>query len=148
MKSNINDERIQATVNRCAATGFVIWYVLMSISLCYRVLILKQHVREWWDIFAILNIGTLYIFIAYANKGVFAHGFERRWRRWLLTGIVSFTGAIIGFVTMKFIMSRTLSVADLGVFLAGWLPGMGLFLGIAYFLSRRWKRKEGIEDEK
>ena len=139
----MKDERIQTTVNRIAARVCCIWYVLMLISLNYRLLILKQHIRDFWDIFAIFFIGSLYGFIAYANKGVFGHGFNRRS---LTIGIAA--AAISGFFAMQFIAGRMFSVAEVGAFLIGGLPGVGLVIGIAYFLNRRWKRKEGIEDEK
>jgi len=137
----MKDERIQTTVNRYAAGGFFIWEFLLSISLCYRTLILKQHPREWWDIFAIWVIGIIFIFIAYANKGVFDHGFKRIW---LTIGIVN----LILLFTLFSIMGQIHSVVDVGVYLIGYLPAMGLVIGIAHFLNRRWKRKEGIEDEK
>jgi len=137
----MKDERIQATVNRFATIGFFIWYVLMLISLDYRLLILKQHPREIWDIFAIFCIGTLFVFFAYANKGVFDHGFKMRW---LTIGIVN----LIVFFTLFFIMGQIHFVVDVSVFLISFLLGMGLVIGIAHFLNRRWKRKEGIEDEK
>ena len=137
----MKDERIQTTVNRCAAGGFAIWFLLMSISLLYRMLILKQHIRDWWDIFAIWFIGILYLFIAQANKGVLDHGFKRRW-------LAICIGAFIGIFAVFFIMGRIHSVVDVGAVLIGFLPGMGLVIGIAHFLNRRWERKEGIEDEK
>ena len=141
MKDEMKDERIQTTVNRCGAGGFVIWELLLAISLLYRTLILKQHPREWWDIFAIWCIGIFFVFIAYANKGVFAHGFKRFW---LTIGIVN----LIVLFTLFVIMGIIHSVVHVGVFLVSFLLGMGPVIGIAYFLNRRWKRKEGIEDEK
>ena len=138
------DERIQTTVNRFAARGFVIWYVLMLISLDYRLLILKQHPREIWDIAAIFFIGTLYVFIASAKNGVIDPGFFK-WRSLTIGFAIA---AIIGFFMFQYIAGRTPSVVEVGAFMIGFLPGMGLVIGIAYFLNRRWKRKEGIEDEK
>ena len=137
----MKDERIQTTVNRFAAIGFLVWYSLMLVSLCYRTLILKQHIRDFWDIFAIFAIGTLYVFVAYANTGVFDHGFKRRW---LTIGIVN----LIVLFTLFFIMGRMHSVVDVGGVLIGFLLAMGLVIGIAHLLHRRWERKEGIEDEK
>jgi hypothetical protein len=137
----MKDERIQTTVNRFAAIGYFIWYVLMAISLDYRLLILKQHPREIWDIFAIFCIGTFFVFIAYANKGVLDHDFRKIW---LTIGIVN----LIVIFTLFFIMDKIHTVVDVGVILIGFLPGMGLVIGIAHLLNRRWKRKEGIEDEK
>ena len=135
----MKDERIQTTLNSFAAIGFYIWYLLMSISLCYRTLILKEHIQDFWDIFAIFCVGTLFVFIAYANKGVFDHGFKRRW----LTICIA---AFIGILTVQFIMGQIHSVVDVGTMLIGFIPGMGLCIGIAHFLNQRWKRKEGIED--
>jgi len=137
----MKDERIQATANRFAAGGFIIWFVLMLISLNYRTLILKQHPREFWDILAIFFIGMLYVFIAYANKGVLDHDFKRRW---LTIGIVN----LIVLFALFFFMGQIHSVVDAGGALIGFLLGIGPVIGISYFLNRRWKRKEGIEDEK
>ncbi len=137
----MKDERIQATINRIAAGGFFIWYALTLISLNYRLWILKQHLREFWDILAIFLIANIFVFIAYANKGVFDHGFKMRW---LTIGIGIF---IVNF-TLFFIKGEIHSVADGAMYLGGILLGMGPVIAIAYFLNRRWKRKEGIEDEK
>lgn len=135
------DERIQTTVNRFAAGGFLIWYVLTLISLNYRLLIVKQHPRELWDFLAIFLIANLFVFIAYASKGALDHGFKMRW-----LGIC--IGVFIANFTFFFIMGRIHSVVDAGESLIGFLLGMGLVVGIAHFLNRRWKRKEAIEDEK
>jgi len=137
----MKDERIQTTVNHIARRVFLIWYLLMLISLDYRLLILKQHPREFWDFIAIFFIGSLYGFIAFATKGVFDHGFKITWLSICI-------GAFIGIFTLFFIKGQIHSVVDVGALLIGFLPGMGLVIGIAYFLNRRWKRKEGIEDEK
>ena len=137
----MKDERIVTTVNRFAAGGFFVWYVLTLISLNYRLLILKQHPRDFWDFFAIFLIANLFVFIAYANKGVFDHGFKMTW-----LGIA--IGIFIVIFTLSFITGRIHSVVDVGKLLIGFLLGMGLVIGIAHFLNRHWKRKEGIEDEK
>jgi len=141
----MKDERIQTTINHIARRVFCIWYLLMLISLDYRLLILKQHPRDFWDFIAIFCIGSLYGFIAFANKGVFEHNFKRFW---LTIGIVN----LIVLFAVFFIMGRIHSFVDVGEFLIGvllgYLPAMGLVIGIAYFLNRRWERKEGIEDEK
>ncbi|MHC4622719.1 MAG: hypothetical protein ACYS4W_02340, partial [Planctomycetota bacterium] len=68
-------------------------------------------------------------------------GFKTRW-------LAICIGVFIGIFTLSFIKGRINSVVDVGALLIGFLPGMGLVIGIAYFLNRRWKRKEGIEDEK
>ena len=139
----MKDERIQTTVNRIAARGFAIWYVLMLISMYYRFLILKQHIRDFWDICAIFFIGTLYACIAYANKGVLGHSFTRRS---VTIGIAG--AAIIGFFTWQFGPYPMNFVVYVGTVLIGSLTAIGLWIGIARPLNRRWKRKEGIEDEK
>ena len=142
----MNDERIQTTLSRIAARGFYIWWVLLLISFYCRSVILKQHPRAYWDIIAIFFIGTLYVGIASANQGVlsgFDHGVKRRS---LIIGIVA--GAMIGSFISLSITGRVHSVIDVGAFLMGFLPGMGLAIGILYFLHRRWERKVGIEDGK
>ncbi len=141
----MKDERIQTTVNRCAASGFVVCYLLISISLCYRAFILKQHPRDFWDIFAIFFISTLYFFIARANSGTITIDFsERKW--WLTFGIAALS-ACISFVLLQLIMTRTLSAVEVGTFLIGFFPGMILLIALAYFLNQRWKRKAGVEEE-
>ncbi len=144
----MSDERIQTTVNRFAAMGFSIWQLLLSISLCYRMLILKQHPREFWDIFAIFFIGTLYVSIAFANKGVFGHGITRRSLTIAIPVGIIIAAAIIGFSAWKFSTPGMDSVVAVLTLLIGTLLVMGLVFGIAHFLKRRWERKEGIEDEK
>ena len=115
----------------------------MSISLCYRVLILKQHPRQWWDIFAIWVIGILFVFIAYANKGLydFDHGFKRK----LLT--IGIGAGIIVSLILLFIAGEIHPIVDVGMYLIGFVFVIGSVIGIAYLLNRRWKRKEGIDDD-
>ncbi len=132
-----NDERIQTTVNRFAAIGFFIWYALTLISLDYRLLILKQHPREIWDIFAIFLIANLFVIIACARKGIF---FLLSKRGWLALCIFLFA--------LSFITGQIHSVVDVGGVLMGLLLATGLVFGITHFLTQRWERKEGIEDEK
>ena len=134
----MKDERIQTTASHFAAMGFSIWCLLMSMSLCYRVLILKQLPRQWWDILAIFVIGTLFVFIAYASKGVLDHGAMKAL-------IVGMSGALVAVFAVSSITGRMYSV---GAFLIGFLPAAGLVIATAYFLNQRWKRKEGIDDKK
>jgi len=138
----MKDERIQTTHNRIAAIGFCIWQFLTLISFNYRFLILKQHPREIWDIIAIFLIVNIFFFFASANKG--AIDFGLRWK----TVAICIAAGIIGLFTIHFITGRMFSFIDLSVLLFGCLLTMGLFFGIPYFLNRRWKRKEGLEDEK
>ncbi len=133
----MKDERIQTTIDHIARRAFVIWYVLMLISLDYRLLILKQHPREIWDIFAIFLIANLFVIIACAKKGIF---FLLSKRGWLALCIFLFA--------LSFITGQIHSVVDVGGVLIGLLLATGLIFGIAHFLTRRWERKEGIEDEK
>jgi len=136
----MKDERIQNTVNKFAAGGFFLWYVLTLISLNYRLYILKQHPRQFWDFFAIFLIANLFVFIAYASKGAFAHDFKKRWLAiFIVVSIVHFT--VFSFI------ARIPSVFDAGKFLISSLLGVGLIIAVAYFLNQHWKRKEGIEDE-
>ena len=115
----MKDERIQTTANRFAAKGFCVWLVLMSISLCYRTLILKQHPREWWNIFAIWIIGVFFVFITYAKKGVLDHDFKRRW---LTITIAASIGAVITFLpTWQSVAGQMPSVVHVGLFLIGFL---------------------------
>ncbi|UCD29670.1 MAG: hypothetical protein JSV03_04095 [Planctomycetota bacterium] len=145
------DERIQTTMNRIATRGFWIWYVLMLISLCCRTLILKQHPRDYWDILAILLIGSLYVFIAAANKGFFSvyeHEFTRRSLAVCIPSAIIIAAAILAIFAWQFPTPGMNSIVDVGMFVIVLLPGVGLWIGIAYFIHRRWTRKEGIEDEK
>ena len=132
-----NDERIQTTFNHFAAVGFLIWQLLLSISICYRMWFLKQHIREIWDIFAIFCFGILFVSIACAKKGIF---FPLSKWGWLALCIYLFA--------LFFILGQIHSIVDVGGVLIGLLLGMGLLIGTTYFLDRRWKRKAGIEDEK
>ena len=137
----MKDERIQTTVNRIAKRGFIIYFVLMIISINYRLWILQQHPREFWDFMAIFFIASFYGFIAFSNKGVFDQNFKKFW-------FAICIGIIFVNTTLMFIIGRIHSIVDMSVFLIASLLGVGLVIAIAYFLNRRWKRKEGIEDEK
>ncbi len=107
-------------------------------------IIIKQPPRQWWDIFAIWVIGLLFIFIACANTGLYVvdHGFKRM-RLTICIGV-----GIIVSLTLLFIAGEIHSVVDVGMYLIGLLFVIGSVIGIIYFLNRRWKRKEGLEDEK
>jgi hypothetical protein len=137
----MKDERIQTTVNHIARRGFIIYFVLMIISINYRLWILKQHPREFYDFMAIFFIASLYVFIAFSKKGVFDQNFKRFW-------FAICIGIIIVNITLMFIIGRIHSIVDMAAFLIAHLLGVGLVIGIAYLLNQRWKRKEGIEDEK
>ena len=137
----MKDERIQTTVAHICRIGFVIFFVLTLISINYRLWILKQHPREFWDFMAIFFIASFYGFIAFSNKGVFDHNFKRYW--FAICIVIIFVN-----ITLMFIIGRIHSIVDLCVFLFSSLFGVGLCIAIAYCLNRRWKRKEGIEDEK
>ncbi len=137
----MKDERIQTTANRIGRMGFIICFVLMIISINYRLWILKQPPREFWDFMAIFFIASLYGFIAFSKKGVFDQNFKKFW-------FAICIGIIFVNITLMFITGRIHSIVDLCVFLFSSLFGVGLIIAVAYFLNRRWKRKEGIEDEK
>jgi len=138
----MKDERIQTTVNRISTVGLLIClYFLLPISILYRMLILKQHIREFWDIFAIFCFGIFFTFIAYARKGVFDYGFKRTW-------LTIFTIVFIVNLTLFFIIGLIDSFVDVVEYVIGFLFGMTPVIAIAYLLNRQWKRKEGIEDEK
>ena len=137
----MKDERIQTTVSHFAAIGFWIYYVLMLISLNYRSLILKQHPQEIWDILAIFCISTIFVFIAFANKGVFDHKFKRMF-------LTIFILLVIGLPALFFIQDKIHSILDVVVCMISSLFGGGIAIAIAHFLNRRWKRKAGIEEEK
>ena len=136
----MKDERIQTTTNKYAAGGFIIYFVLTLIALNYRLYILKQHPRLFWDFMVIFLIASGYGFFAFASKGLFDHKFKKFW-------FAICIGIILTNMTLMFIMGRIHSIVDLCVFLFSSLFGVGLIIAIAYFLNQRWKRKAGIEDE-
>ena len=113
----------------------------MTISINYRLWILKQHPSEFWDFMAIFFIASLYGLIAFASKGALDHKFKRFW-------FAICIGIIITNMMLMYIIGRIHSIVDLCVFLFASLFGVGVVIGIAYLLNRHWKRKEGIEDEK
>jgi uncharacterized membrane protein len=99
--------------------------------------ILKQQIREIWDILAIFCFGIIFVSIACAKKGVF---FPLSKWGWLALCIFLFA--------LFFIMGKIHSVVDVVGVLVGLLLSMGLVVVVTRFLNRRWERKEGIEDEK
>ena len=114
-------------------------YFLITISLYYRMLILKQHPRDFWDIFTIWVIGMFFVFIASANKGLYDIGSKRFWLA-LGTGV---TISTLTFLTLLFIAGEIHSVADAGLYLIGLLFGIGPVIAIAYFLNRA---RSGVND--
>ena len=137
----MKDERIQTTMNRIAALGFFcICYLLLPIAVLYRMLILKQHPREFWDLIAIVFIGMFFLCIAYVRASFVPHVSKREW---LTIGIVN----LVVLVTLFFIMGQMHSVVDVGALLLGYLPAMALVIGVFHFLKQRWERKEAIKDE-
>ena len=136
--TDMKDERIQATVDHIGRIGFLIFFGLMLISLNYRVWILKQNPREFWDFFAIFIIVSLYGFIANSSKGVFDHCFKKMW---LIIGITVITTNTAIF----FFRGQIDSIAELGSFLIGVIPAMGLVIAVSYLLNRLWRRKAEIE---
>ncbi len=94
---------------------------------------------------AIFFIASFYGFIALATKGGFSYFNRRSLTIGIGGGII---GAIIVSLTLLFIVGEIHSVADGAMSLGCTLLGIGPMIAIAYFLNRRWKRKEGIEDEK
>lgn len=136
----MKDERIQATINNISRRGFVICFALMIISLNYRLWILKQHPREFWDFLAIFVIVSLYGSIAFANKGVFDHNFKR------LSLTIGITVIVVN-TAIFFCMGQIKSITELGAFLLGVIPAIALVIAATYLLNRHWKRKAGLEDE-
>jgi len=137
----MKDERIQTTMNRFAALGFFcICYLLLPISVLYRMLILKQHPKEFWDIIAIFCIGMFFLCVAYVRASFVPLVSKREW---LIMGIVN----LIVLLTLFFIMGQVHSIVDVGAMLIGFIPAMGVVIGIFHFLKRRWERNEAIEDE-
>jgi hypothetical protein len=138
----MKDERIQLTSNRFAASVFLIWYYLLSISLVYRTFILKQPPSQWWDIAAIWLIGVFFLFIVYAGKGVFDHCLKR------LALTIGITVIVVN-TALFYLLGQIHSIRELGAFLLGVIPSVGLVFAAAYLLNRRWKQKQGLdEDEK
>ena len=137
----MKDERIETTINRVVRPGFVILYFLMMISLDYRILILKQPLRDYWDFAAIWLIATLFGFVALASRGGFDYGFKGYWLK-ISVIVLAVVPATL------FLAGQIHSVAEVAAMLIGGVPAMGLVIGTAYFLNRHWRRKEGIEDEK
>jgi hypothetical protein len=136
----MKDERIKATVDHIGRISFLICFVLMLISLNYRLWILKQNPREFWDFLAIFFIVSFYGSIAFARKGVFDYNFKKIM---LTVGIT----VIVVNTALFYIMGQIKSITELGAFLIGVIPSTGLVIAVAYLLNRHWKRKEGIEDE-
>jgi len=137
----VRDERIESTKANIARTVFLIWYLLLTASLCYRTLVLRQPAKEFWDIFAIWVIGILFGFISFAVKGVFDVGFRRV--------IVPIVVIVLVAVPVTFLVAGQIHSASrfFAVFISGAL-GMGLFVLAAYLLTRLWRRRHGLDDEK
>lgn len=138
----MKDERIQITMNRVAALGFFcICYVLLPVSVLYRMLILKQTPREFCDIIAIFFVGMFFVCVAYARAGFVPLVTKSMW---LTIGVVN----LVVMLVLIFIKGEMHSAADAGAMLIGYMPATGLVIGVFHFLRRRWERKEAVEDER
>ena len=103
----IKDERIRATIHRSAARGFAIWYVLLFIALLYRNFHLHQPVKEHWDITVVFFVGTIYVFLSFINKGVYAGHFNKKMIRIVL-------GAVTAILAVNYFQGNYHSIADFG----------------------------------
>jgi phosphatidylglycerophosphate synthase len=137
----MKDERIQTSMNRIMARGFLcVCCLLLPASALYRILVLKQDPSEFWDIIVIIFVGMFFLCVAYAKAGFVPHVSRKEW---LTIGIVN----LVVFLLLFFIMGQMHSVADVGAMLIGYIPALVLVIGAFHFLRRRWDLKEALEDE-
>ena len=131
----IKDERIQSSMRHIASQGFVIWWVLMNVSLLYRQFYLKQPLEQYWDLAAIFFIGIMFASISIFGRGAVHENAITRLFKWLVPFI------IIGLVALNYIQGNIASIKQLIVTIIGAAIGSSLVMVVFYILYRRWERK-------
>ena len=136
----LRDERISQARRRIAAGGFGIWYYLLLGMLIYRQFYLGQPWNEYWDIVLTFFIGTLYVTIAsFAQGAVYETSIIRHGKR-------TVPSIVITIVVVTYFKGGINTVVDLLTVVTSALLGISLLGLLAYYLYRRWEKKNDLAD--
>jgi hypothetical protein len=136
----LRDERINQARRRIMASGFGIWYVLLLGMLYYRQFYLGQPWNEYWDIALTFFIGTLYVtMVSFAQGAVYETSIIRL-VKWTVPSIV------ITIVVVMYFQGVINTVVELLAAVTSALLSLSLLGLLAYYLYRRWEKKNDLAD--
>ena len=136
----VRDERIIQARRRIAASGFVIWYILLLAMVYYRQFYLGQPWNEYWDIVLTFFIGTLYVTIASFSQGAVYETSIIRQAKWIIPSI------LISSVVLMYFQGGINTIVDLLTVVTSALLGLSTLGLLAYYLYRRWEKKNDLAD--
>ena len=136
----LRDERISQSRRRIAAGGFGIWYILLLGMLYYRQFYLGQPWNEYWDIALTFFIGTLYVTMASFAQGAVYETSIIRQGKWMIPSI------LITIVVVMYFKGGISTVVDLLTVVTSALLGLSMVGLPAYYLYRRWEKKNDLAD--
>ncbi len=138
----ITDERIEAVRNRAVAGGFSITYSLLLMDLLYRQFYLKQVWSDYWDIFIVWIVSSLYAGITMYSSGMMSGQVGRQFK--IMIPVI-----IVTIFMISFIRGDITSLAELTEFIAGLvvaIPVLILMFFFYYYLNRRWEKKNELNE--
>ena len=136
----LRDERISQARRRIMAGGFGIWYILLLGMLYYRQFYLGQPWNEYWDIALTFFIGTLYVTMASFAQGAVYETSVIRFGKWTVPSI------LITIVVVMYFQGVINTVVDLLTAVTSALLSLSLLGLLAYYLYRRWEKKNDLAD--
>jgi len=136
----LRDERISHARRRIMAGGFGIWYILLLGMLYYRQFYLGQPWNEYWDIALTFFIGTLYVTMASFAQGAVYETSIIRQVKWMIPSI------LITIVVVMYFQGLVNTVAELLTVVTSALLGLSMVGLLAYYLYRRWEKKNDLAD--
>jgi hypothetical protein len=136
----LRDERISQARRRIMAGGFGIWYILLLGMLYYRQFYLGQPWNEYWDIALTFFIGTLYVTVASFAQGAVYETSVIRQVKWMIPMLV------IVIVVVMYFQGVINTLVELLTAVASALLSLSLVGLLAYYLYRRWEKKNDLAD--
>ena len=136
----VRDERIIQARRRIAASGFVIWYILLLAMVYYRQFYLGQPWNEYWDIVLTFVIGTSYVTIASFAQGAVYETSIIRYGKWTVPNI------LIIIVVVMYFKGLINTVVDLLTVVTSALLPLSMLGLLYYYLYRRWEKKNDLAD--
>ena len=138
----IVDERIKAVRNRATAGGFFITYCLLLVDLLYRQFYLKQAPGDYWDIFIIWIVRSLYVGITMYSSGMMSGQVGRQFK--VLIPVI-----IVTLFAISFIRGDITSVNELAGIIVGLVITVPVLFSLYLFynyLNRRWEKKNELDE--
>ena len=135
----IIDERIKAVRNSAAAGGFGIVYSLLLIDLLYRQLYLRQSPGNWWDIFMMWFVSSLYVGINVYSSGMMSDKVGQQFK-------VMIPCIFVSIIASFYFTGKITSMLDLLGVILGIVPSLFAVFLFYYYLNRRWEKKNELDE--